>query len=92
MKQTETAALKAAGSNRSAPFTRQLTAMYTKATLIGEGNVKIKTWTAKMITVVIPQVYSFHLSVHLFFHLYVCLFISLFIRPSITEFFLKVLR
>ena len=41
VQQTETAALKAAGANKSAPFTRQLTAMYTKATLIGEGNVKI---------------------------------------------------
>ena len=39
VQQTETAALKAAGANKSAPFTRQLTAMYTKATLIGEGNV-----------------------------------------------------
>ncbi|KAK3098520.1 hypothetical protein FSP39_020282 [Pinctada imbricata] len=36
VKQTETAALKAAGENRSAPFKRQLTAMYTKSTLIGE--------------------------------------------------------
>ena len=36
MKQTETAALKAAGSNRSAPFTRQLSALYTKSTLIGQ--------------------------------------------------------
>lgn len=37
MKQTETAALKAAGDNRSAPFTRELSALYTKSTLIGEG-------------------------------------------------------
>jgi len=37
VKQMETAALKAAGDNRSAPFTRQLTALYTKSTLIGEG-------------------------------------------------------
>ncbi|XP_063604742.1 DNA mismatch repair protein Msh3-like [Penaeus indicus] len=36
VKQTETAALKAAGSNKSAPFERQLTAMYTRSTLIGE--------------------------------------------------------
>ena len=36
VKQTETAALKAAGSNRSAPFTRQLSALYTKSTLIGQ--------------------------------------------------------
>lgn len=36
VKQTETAHLKAAGSNKSAPFTRQMTALYTKSTLIGE--------------------------------------------------------
>ncbi|KAK7482631.1 hypothetical protein BaRGS_00026130 [Batillaria attramentaria] len=36
VKQTETAALKAAGDNRSAPFTRRLSALYTKSTLIGE--------------------------------------------------------
>ena len=37
VKQVETAALKAAGDNKSAPFSRRLTAMYTKSTLIGEG-------------------------------------------------------
>jgi hypothetical protein len=31
--QTETAALKKAGDNRNAPFTRKLTALYTRATL-----------------------------------------------------------
>ncbi|XP_038077644.1 DNA mismatch repair protein Msh3-like [Patiria miniata] len=36
VKQTETAALKAAGDNRSAPFQRKLSALYTKSTLIGE--------------------------------------------------------
>ncbi|XP_053405229.1 DNA mismatch repair protein Msh3-like isoform X2 [Mercenaria mercenaria] len=36
VQQTETAALKAAGSNKNAPFTRQLTALYTKSTMIGE--------------------------------------------------------
>ncbi|KAB7498210.1 DNA mismatch repair protein Msh3 [Armadillidium nasatum] len=36
VKQTETAALKAIGSNKTAPFSRELTALYTKATLIGE--------------------------------------------------------
>ena len=39
VKQMETAALKAAGDNKSAPFTRELTALYTKSTLIGEGRV-----------------------------------------------------
>ena len=33
VQQTETAALKKAGDNRNAPFTRQLTALYTRATL-----------------------------------------------------------
>lgn len=36
VKQTETAALKAAGSNKGAPFERELTALYTRSTLIGE--------------------------------------------------------
>eukprot|EP00045_Choanoeca_perplexa_P010758 m.111402 g.111402 ORF g.111402 m.111402 type:complete len:1062 (+) comp15382_c0_seq4:58-3243(+) len=35
-KQTETAALKKAGSNKSKPFTRAISALYTQATLIGE--------------------------------------------------------
>jgi len=35
VRQTETAALKAAGSNKNAPFTRKLTQLYTQATLIG---------------------------------------------------------
>ncbi|KAM8792926.1 DNA mismatch repair protein Msh3 [Eudromia elegans] len=36
IKQMETAALKAAGENKSSLFTRKLTALYTKSTLIGE--------------------------------------------------------
>lgn len=36
MKQTETAALKAIGDNKSSVFSRKLTALYTKSTLIGE--------------------------------------------------------
>ena len=36
VKQTETAALKAAGNNKSKVFTRELHALYTKATLVGE--------------------------------------------------------
>ena len=36
VKQVETAALKAAGDNRHAPFKRQLSALYTKSTMIGE--------------------------------------------------------
>ena len=35
VKQTETAALKAASSKRTGPFTRELTALYTRATLLG---------------------------------------------------------
>lgn len=34
--QIETVALKAVGSNRNAPFSRGLTHIYTKATLIGD--------------------------------------------------------
>ena len=37
VKQTETAALKAAGENKSKVFTRDLQALYTKTTLVGEG-------------------------------------------------------
>lgn len=33
VRQMETAALKKAGDNRNAPFTRELTALYTRATL-----------------------------------------------------------
>ncbi len=33
MRQTESAALKAAGDNKSAPFTRSLTGLFTAATL-----------------------------------------------------------
>ncbi|XP_071587443.1 DNA mismatch repair protein Msh3 isoform X1 [Heliangelus exortis] len=36
VKQMETAALKAAGENKSSVFSRKLTALYTKSTLIGE--------------------------------------------------------
>ncbi|XP_018420707.1 PREDICTED: DNA mismatch repair protein Msh3 [Nanorana parkeri] len=36
VKQTETAALKAAGENKNSLFTRRLSALYTKSTLIGE--------------------------------------------------------
>ncbi|XP_066129780.1 DNA mismatch repair protein Msh3 isoform X2 [Saccopteryx bilineata] len=36
VKQTETAALKAIGENKSSLFSRKLTALYTKSTLIGE--------------------------------------------------------
>ena len=36
VKQMETAALKAASERKSGPFTRELTALYTKTTLIGK--------------------------------------------------------
>ncbi|RUS13125.1 hypothetical protein BC938DRAFT_478098 [Jimgerdemannia flammicorona] len=36
VRQTETAALKAAGDNRSAPFTRRLTNLYTKGTFVDD--------------------------------------------------------
>lgn len=34
VRQTETAALKAASTNKSTPFTRKLTALYTKSTFV----------------------------------------------------------
>lgn len=37
VKQTETSAIKASGTNRNTLFTRQLSALYTKSTLVGEG-------------------------------------------------------
>ncbi|XP_068167936.1 DNA mismatch repair protein Msh3 isoform X2 [Antennarius striatus] len=36
VKQTETSAIKASGTSKNALFTRQLTALYTKSTLVGE--------------------------------------------------------
>lgn len=36
VKQTETSAIKASGANRNALFTRELSALYTKSTLVGE--------------------------------------------------------
>ena len=36
VKQMETAALKAASDKKSGPFTRELTALYTRTTLIGK--------------------------------------------------------
>lgn len=36
VKQTETSAIKASGSNKNSLFTRQLSALYTKSTLVGE--------------------------------------------------------
>lgn len=37
VKQTETSAIKASGTNRNTLFTRQLSALYTRSTLVGEG-------------------------------------------------------
>lgn len=42
VKQVETAALKAAGENKSGPFERKLTGLYTRSTLIGEDNSRRK--------------------------------------------------
>ncbi|NXX39318.1 MSH3 protein, partial [Tricholaema leucomelas] len=44
IKQMETAALKAAGENKSSLFSRKLTALYTKSTLIGEDILFKKIW------------------------------------------------
>lgn len=43
VKQTETSAIKASGTNRNTLFTRQLSALYTKSTLVGEGILTDKT-------------------------------------------------
>jgi len=40
----ETAALKAAGENKSSLFSRKLTALYTKSTLIGEDILFKEIW------------------------------------------------
>lgn len=37
VKQTETSALKASSANRNTVFARQLSDLYTKSTLVGEG-------------------------------------------------------
>lgn len=39
VKQTETSAIKASGTSRNSLFTRQLSGLYTKSTLVGEGIV-----------------------------------------------------
>ncbi|NXW63141.1 MSH3 protein, partial [Eurystomus gularis] len=44
IKQMETAALKAAGENKSSLFSRKLTALYTKSTLIGEDILFEEIW------------------------------------------------
>ncbi|NWX82827.1 MSH3 protein, partial [Nothoprocta ornata] len=49
IKQMETAALKAAGENKSSLFTRKLTALYTKSTLIGEDILLIWVWLQTLI-------------------------------------------
>lgn len=50
--QTETPALKAAGDNKNAPFTRELAHVYTKATLIGDDILSICG------SLFVPNVYS----------------------------------
>lgn len=48
VRQTETAALKKAGSNKAGPFTRELTEIYTKSTLISEGIIIQKEYYLHM--------------------------------------------
>lgn len=45
VKQVETAALKAISEKKSGPFTRKLTALYTKTTLIGKHDYCNNCWT-----------------------------------------------
>ncbi|NXI55364.1 MSH3 protein, partial [Chloroceryle aenea] len=49
IKQMETAALKAAGENKSSLFSRKLTALYTKSTLIGEDILFSEIWFQTLI-------------------------------------------
>lgn len=44
VKQMETAALKAVSDKKSGPFTRELTALYTKTTLIGKQLYRYSHW------------------------------------------------
>ena len=44
VKQTETAAIKASGSNKSGLFSRQLTGLYTRSTLIGNDRQEGRGW------------------------------------------------
>ncbi|XP_049722674.1 DNA mismatch repair protein Msh3 isoform X2 [Elephas maximus indicus] len=62
VKQTETAALKAIGDNRSTVFSRKLTALYTKSTLIGEDvNPLIKLDDAVNVDEIITDTYTNYL-------------------------------
>lgn len=61
VKQVETAALKAAGDNKSALFTREITNVYTKATYIdrtGENSVGSFFWSKNLkCELVIPYIF-----------------------------------
>ncbi|NWR75466.1 MSH3 protein, partial [Centropus unirufus] len=64
IKQMETAALKAAGENKSSLFSRKLTALYTKSTLIGEDILFNKNmsslshlWCVEEVTADVPDNY-----------------------------------
>ena len=56
VRQTETAALKAVGSNKSAPFQRELKQLYTKGTFVDEMNMdeeaKVESSTSYLVCIV----------------------------------------
>ncbi|XP_052281560.1 DNA mismatch repair protein Msh3-like isoform X2 [Dreissena polymorpha] len=58
--QTETAALKAAGTNRNVPFTRKLTALYTRSTMIGldSGDLAEENSSVSMVTNYLVCIYD----------------------------------
>lgn len=58
VKQTETAALKAAGENKSKVFTRELQALYTKTTLVGEGILFVKIFFIWFVDCALKTAYS----------------------------------
>ncbi|NXR59577.1 MSH3 protein, partial [Rhadina sibilatrix] len=57
IKQMETAALKAAGENKSSLFSRKLTALYTKSTLIGEDILFNDSVDVEEVTADVPDNY-----------------------------------
>ena len=54
VKQTETAALKASGDNKSAPFTRKLSSVYTKATFVDRDEAEDSSMSGRYIVSISP--------------------------------------
>ncbi|RKO98067.1 hypothetical protein CXG81DRAFT_14192 [Caulochytrium protostelioides] len=60
IRQTETAALKAAGDNRSAPFEREVSDIYTKGTMVvdADSSAKSKSTSSNLIMCVLEEIVS----------------------------------